>query len=79
MIFVHRSAPCPQSGQPQLERRLLQPHEPVPEGTVWIDMVQPTRDEDHAAERYLGISVPTREEMDDIEPSELLFTEEVGS
>jgi magnesium transporter len=76
MIFAHRSGPCPQTGEPKLERRLLEPHEPVPEGTVWIDMVQPTRDEDHAAERYLGISVPTREEMEDIEPSELLYTEE---
>jgi magnesium transporter len=47
----------------------------VPADAVWFDLVSPTSDEDRAIEPVLGISIPTREEMAEIEPSSRLYTE----
>jgi magnesium transporter len=47
----------------------------LPENTVWIDLVKPTSDEDHAVERLAGIAVPTREDMQEIEISSRLYVE----
>lgn len=63
----------PETGLP--DRRILGAAEPVPPDVLWIDLVEPTREEDHKVEAFLGISIPTREEMLDIEPSEILYTE----
>jgi magnesium transporter len=41
---------------------------------VWLDLNQPTREEDHYAERLAGIQVPTRQDLRDIEPSSRLYT-----
>nr|WP_294846879.1 magnesium transporter CorA family protein [uncultured Sphingomonas sp.] len=41
--------------------------------TVWVDLLKPTPDEDHWAEALIGQSIPTREEMLEIEPSSRLF------
>ncbi|MFB2549520.1 magnesium transporter CorA family protein [Ensifer soli] len=46
------------------------------DAVVWIDMVEPTHDEDRMMERLLGISIPTRDELKDIEPSSRLYVEE---
>ena len=43
---------------------------------VWIDLFDPTKDEELAAEKLLGISIPTREEMHEIEISSRLYTED---
>ena len=48
---------------------------PIPEGAVWFDLVTPTRGEDKLVERALGIAVPTREEMQEIEVSSRLYIE----
>ncbi len=48
---------------------------PILEASVWIDLLNPTSDEDKRVEKYLGISIPTREEMHDLEPSEIIYTE----
>ncbi|MEO5807274.1 magnesium/cobalt transporter CorA [Devosia sp.] len=45
------------------------------ENAVWYDLVDPTDDEELFVERCLGVSVPTRDEMKDIEPSARLFHE----
>lgn len=42
---------------------------------AWLDLVNPTREEETRVEEALGISVPTREDMKDIEPSSRLFVE----
>ncbi len=47
-----------------------------PPDALWIDLIEPTPQEDRLVESYLGICMPTREEMSDIEPSELLYTED---
>jgi magnesium transporter len=49
-----------------------------PEAAVWIDLVTPTLQEDKLVEALLGIAVPTREEMQEIEVSSRLYIENGG-
>ena len=42
---------------------------------VWLDLHLPTRDEDAYVERLVGMDVPTREDLRDIEPSSRLYVE----
>ena len=44
-------------------------------GAVWVDLLEPTRDEEELVERALALEVPTRDELKDIEPSSRLYTE----
>jgi magnesium transporter len=43
------------------------------DGVVWIDLCDPTEAEEDAVEAALGIDVPTREEMQEIEPTSRLY------
>jgi magnesium transporter len=47
----------------------------LPEAAVWVDLINPTAEEDHAVERLAGIAVPTREDMQEIEISSRLYIE----
>jgi magnesium transporter len=47
----------------------------LPADAVWIELVEPTRDEELCVERELGVALPTREEMAEIEPSSRLYQE----
>jgi magnesium transporter len=47
-----------------------------PEDAIWLDMVEPTREEELAVEAALGVDLPTREEMTQIEPSSRLYQED---
>ena len=58
-----------------LERVPVDPGADVPEGAVWIDLIAPTVAEDKAVERALGVAVPTREEMLEIEVTSRLYVE----
>jgi magnesium transporter len=42
---------------------------------LWIDLINPTREEDAAVEAALGVSVPTREEMQELEASSRVYRE----
>ncbi|MGH6898426.1 MAG: magnesium/cobalt transporter CorA [Geminicoccaceae bacterium] len=42
---------------------------------VWLDLVAPTPEEEHQVEALLGVGVPTREEMQEIEVSSRLYEE----
>jgi len=46
------------------------------DGAVWVDILRPSKDEESAVERALGIDVPTIEEMSEIEVSSRLYTED---
>jgi magnesium transporter len=59
-----------------LERVTTESDVPPPEATVWIDLVSPTLQEDKLVEGMLGIAVPTREEMQEIEVSSRLYVEQ---
>src|SRR5215471_5085539 len=58
-----------------LERIAIDPGADLPADAVWIDMVTPTVQEDKIVEKLLGIAVPTREEMQEIEVSSRLYSE----
>src|SRR3979490_615188 len=58
-----------------LERATVESGDAPPDGTVWIDLVSPTVQEDKLTEQFLGIAVPTREEMQEIEVSSRLYVE----
>ncbi len=45
----------------------------IPAGAQWIDLLNPTREEERLAEAALGQNIPTREEMIEIEPSSRLY------
>ncbi|TWF57298.1 magnesium transporter CorA family protein [Neorhizobium alkalisoli] len=47
----------------------------VPADIVWLDLVDPTAQEDAYVETLLGISIPTRDDLKDIEPSSRLYVE----
>jgi magnesium transporter len=51
------------------------PGEGLPTDAVWIDMIRPDVDEDRQVEALVGIAVPTREEMLEIEVSSRLYVE----
>jgi magnesium transporter len=58
-----------------LERTSVTPGSAIPEDAVWVDLVSPTQEEDKLVERLLGVAVPTREEMQEIEVSSRLYVE----
>jgi magnesium transporter len=76
MIIVHEFEAGRSEDAAQLSERTLRPDEPIPADSAWIDLVGPTGEERKAAEVFAGVSLPTPEEMDEIEPSELLYAEE---
>src|SRR5690348_3763779 len=47
----------------------------VPDSAVWFDLVNPAHEEDKLVERKVGVAVPTREEMQEIEVSSRLYIE----
>jgi magnesium transporter len=62
--------------RPQGLVRIVQSlHEPFPADAMWFDLVEPTAEEKIPLEQALRISVPTREEMREIEASNRLYEE----
>jgi magnesium transporter len=47
----------------------------VPENAIWFDLVTPSQQEDRLVEKQVGIAVPTREEMQEIEVTSRLYVE----
>jgi len=45
----------------------------IPPSATWIDLEEPTRDEDKLVEQLLGMPVPTRDDLLEIEPSSRLY------
>ena len=48
---------------------------PAPSDVLWIDLLDPTHEEEKAVEALLGLQVPTRQEMAEIEESARLYEE----
>ena len=59
----------------ELESVELPPDGAIPSAVIWIDLLEPTAEEEQCVERMLGIDVPTREEMKEIETSNRLYEE----
>jgi magnesium transporter len=49
---------------------------PAVASLVWLDLLQPTAEEDHLVEALLGITIPTQAEMEEIELSARLYHED---
>ena len=47
----------------------------IPESAVWVDLLEPTLAEEKTVEEQLGVEIPTREEMKEIEASNRLYEE----
>ena len=45
----------------------------IPPGATWIDLEEPTRQEEQLVEKVVGLNVPTQEELAEIEPSSRLY------
>jgi magnesium transporter len=45
----------------------------IPKGATWIDLEEPTAEEEALVERCIHLNIPTRDEMAEIEPSSRLF------
>jgi len=58
-----------------IARAEIAPDAGLPADAIWIDLLNPTREEEGLVERALGIEAPTREEMQEIEISNRLYTE----
>jgi len=58
-----------------LDRIPVEPGKDVPDSAIWFDLITPTQEEDKLLERHLGIAVPTREEMQEIEVTSRLYVE----
>jgi len=64
--LLRRGAQAIEAGSPK-------PGWTPPADTVWLDLMRPTREEELAVEAALGLEIPTREEMAEIEPSSRLY------
>jgi magnesium transporter len=45
----------------------------IPDGATWIDLEEPTNEEEELVERCITVDVPTKDEMSEIEPSSRLY------
>ena len=72
MLSVYCLVPA---GLKRLDRN---PDAPLPEEAVWLDLLEPTPEEERLVEQRLGLDIPTREEMREIESSSRLY-EEAGA
>jgi magnesium transporter len=45
----------------------------IPDGATWIDLEEPTKEEEKLVERCIEVNVPTQAEMAEIEPSSRLY------
>jgi magnesium transporter len=58
------------------EIQVLEPNTPAAKPVVWLDLLNPTLDEDRLVEAMLGITIPSRAEMEEIELSARLYHED---
>ena len=73
MILLYTRSEGAVSATDLLERSEL------PDDAVWIDLLRPTAEEIRPVERALGIEMPSREEMREIEASSRLYQEGEGT
>jgi magnesium transporter len=79
MIIIYQARKGDAADGEFLDKTTLLVGQAIPEDALWIDLMEPTREEDRLVEVHLGIAIPTRDEMQDIEPSNLLYTENGAS
>jgi magnesium transporter len=73
--YVEKPPPEDAAGGALVARKQIEPAEPIPPGAVWIDIFQPTVEEDRKVEQYLGCKLSTRADPDYSEPPEAHYAE----
>jgi magnesium transporter len=63
-------------GEKGLEEVVTSDPSAVPADIAWVDLHQPTLDEDRIAERFLAAQIPSREETEEIEFSSRFYAED---
>lgn len=59
---------------PDCEGKIIDPKlERIPDAAMWIDLEEPTKEEEKLVERCVKVNVPTQAEMSEIEPSSRLY------
>jgi magnesium transporter len=58
---------------PGCDGSLITIDQAIPDGATWIDLEEPTREEERQVERCVGLNVPTQDELAEIEPSSRFF------
>lgn len=59
---------------PGCDGQILEPKvQLIPDGATWVDLEEPTEDEEALVERCVRLDVPTEDEMAEIEPSSRLY------
>jgi magnesium transporter len=58
-----------------LEMQVLEEHEALPDDALWIDLLEPSKDDDKRVEELTQIAIPTREDMKEIEDSSRFYVE----
>jgi magnesium transporter len=59
---------------PGCDGNIVEAHaERIPDGATWIDLEEPTKEEERLVERCIGLNVPTQQELAEIEPSSRLY------
>jgi len=51
----------------------VEPMSRIPPDVSWIDLLEPTREEEALVEKFIGSNVPTRDDLAEIEPSSRLY------
>ena len=59
-----------------LVRRVAQTAQPLPENVLWVDLLSPDLQEERFIEAELGLDIPTREELAEIEDSSRFYDED---
>jgi magnesium transporter len=59
---------------PGCDGNIVEAHaEKIPDSATWIDLEEPTKEEERLVERCIGLNVPTQQELAEIEPSSRLY------
>lgn len=56
----------------------VRPVDPIAPDAIWFDLLNPSHDEEAALEAHLGLGLPTKDEMQEIELSSRLYSEDGG-
>ena len=80
MIIVYATATSAAasdvSAAATVRRKLLEPPEvQIPSGAIWIDLIEPTVEEDRKVQEFVGVPVPTKADPDFTEPPEAYYSE----
>ena len=70
MITFH----CLENGA--LVRRAAENPQSIPDNVLWVDLLSPDQEEERLVESALGVNIPTREELAEIEDSSRFYDED---